>query len=190
MTSSHGSSSAGLPSSICGSANDSSYACTDQSSIRSSCQASITSSSTGKPKRVVRFQDPVPVEPDVQRAPSSSLSSLDLSSDDSSYGRRSRQSSSAASSIAYGKQPIRNASPRFSRPLSMARPSLPREHSVCSTASAPGDLEFTDWLARMEQMKSPRASRDVDHKGKDGRRDADKEDRKKKRRSWVSLLGR
>lgn len=186
MTSSH---SAGLPSSVCGSANDSTYASTDRSSIRSSGQASITSSSTGKPKRSVRFQDPVPVEPEVQSAPSVSLTSLDLSSDDSSYGSRSRQSSSASSSIAAGKQPIRSASPRFGRPLSL-RPSLGRNQSVTSTASAPGELEFTDWLARMEQSRSPRDPRDVDHKGKDARKDVDKEDRKKKRRSWVNLLVR
>ncbi|KAM0715385.1 hypothetical protein Q7P37_008883 [Cladosporium fusiforme] len=190
MTSSYGAGSAGLPSSVCGSANDSSYACTDQSSIRSSGQTSITSSSTGKPKRVVRFQDPTPAEPEAHPAPSLSLSSLDLSSDDSSYGRRSRQSSSAASSIALGKQPVRSASPRTNRPLNLARPLARREHSVSSTASAPGELEFTDWLARMEQSRSPRETREVDRKGKDARKDVDKEDRKKKRRSWVNLLVR
>lgn len=56
-----------LPSSVCGSASDSSYTSTDQASIRSSSHTSIrsTSTSTTKPKRTVRFQDPdpAPVEP-------------------------------------------------------------------------------------------------------------------------------
>lgn len=188
MTSSHGASSAGLPSSVCGSANDSTYA----SSIRSSGQASTTSSSTGKPKRSVRFQDPIPVEPEAHPAPSLSLSSLDLSSDDSSYShRKSRQPHSAATSIAAGKQPARSSSPRFSRPLSgLARPQLRRDHSVSSTASAPGELEFTDWLARMEQSRPPGGVREGDRRGKGAGKDEEKEDRKKKRRSWVNLLVR
>lgn len=191
-----------LPSSVCGSASDSSYAQTDQSSIRSSGRTSIISSTTtSKPKRTVRFQDPDPPTESFAQSvsfhpgPNLSLSSLDLSSDDSgSYTRhsRSRQSSSAASSIATGKQPARSSSPRFSRPLSLARPSMRRETSVTSTASAPGELEFTDWLARMEESRSS-ASKDnraPSRASKDPKRGVDQEDRKKKRRSWVNLLVR
>lgn len=195
-----------LPSSVCGSASDSSYAQTDQSSIHSSSRTSITSSTkTGKPKRTVRFQDPDPPTDSLaesisfQPGPNLSLSSLDLSSDDGSYHRRSRKSSSAASSLAGGKQPARSSSPRFSRPLSLARPSMRREHSVASTASAPGELEFTDWLARMEETRqaSSSSSSSKDKRvpssrasSKDPKRDADQEERKKKRRSWVNLLVR
>jgi len=190
----------GLPSSVCGSASDSSYASTDQASIRSSGHTSFTSTSTSttKPKRTVRFQDPVPAPVETlaesvnfHSGPNLSLSSLDLSSDDASYTRRSRQSSSAASSIAAGKQPMRTSSPRFSRPLSMSRPTMRRDQSVASTASAPGELEFTDWLARMEESRTrSSSSRDVTRGSKGSVAESDKEERKKKRRSWVSLLVR
>jgi hypothetical protein len=180
-----------LPSSVCGSASDSSYANTDQASIRSSGHTSFTSTSTTttKPKRTVRFQDPVPAPVETlaetlsfPSGPNLSLSSLDLSSDDASYTRRPRQTSSAASS------------PRFSRPLSTSRPSIRRDQSVASTASAPGELEFTDWLARMEESRT-RSSAAKDVRGlprgsKASMAESEKEERKKKRRSWVNLLVR
>ena len=190
-----------LPSSVCGSASDSSYTSADQASIRSSSHTSITSTSTSttKPKRTVRFQDPdpAPTEPlAVHLGPNLSLSSLDLSSDDGSYTRHSRHSSSAASSIAAGKQPMRGSSPRFSRPLTMgARPPVRRDASVSSTASAPGELEFTEWLARMEESKSrPSSLRNGRSQSSRGSKvptaEGDKEERKKKKRSWVNLLVR
>lgn len=191
---------AGLPSSVCGSASDSSYTSADQASIRSSSHTSITSTSTSttKPKRTVRFQDPdpAPAEPlAVHLGPNLSLSSLDLSSDDGSYTRHSRQSSSAASSIAAGKQPMRGLSPRFSRPLSMGRLPIRRDASVSSTASAPGELEFSEWLARMEESKSRpmslKEARAASSRGsKAATAEGDKEERKKKKRSWVNLLVR
>ncbi|KAM0711524.1 hypothetical protein Q7P35_000890 [Cladosporium inversicolor] len=189
-----------LPSSVCGSASDTSYTSTDQASIRSSSHTSITSTSTSttKPKRTVRFQDPdpAPTEPlAVHLGPNLSLSSLELSSDDGSYTRHSRHSSSAASSIAAGKQPMRGSSPRFSRPLSMGRPPIRREASVSSTASAPGELEFTEWLARMEESRSrPNPLKNGRAASARGSRapteEGDKEERKKKKRSWVNLLVR
>lgn len=185
-----------LPSSICGSASDSSYAATDRSSIRSSSHTSIKSTSTAsKPKRTVRFQDPVP-EPissladsvTFNASPNLSLSSLDLSSDDNaSYTRRSRD-------CAASKQAQRTSSPA-SRFLSVGRPQIRREMSTSSTASAPGELEFSDWLARMEESRARPGS---SLKGESGRaspragakEEAEKEERKKKRRSWVNLLVR
>lgn len=75
-----------------------------------------------------------------------------------------------------------------------------RDQSVSSTASAPGELEFTDWLARMEESRSRSSSQTPSAKdrkalprgsSKDAKSDgADNEDRKKKRRSWVNLLVR
>lgn len=189
----------GLPSSVCGSASDGTYTSNDQASIRSSSHTSITSTSTSttKPKRTVRFQDPdpAPTEPlAVHLGPNLSLSSLDLSSDDGSYTRHSRHSSSAASSIKAGKQPMRGSSPRFSRPLTMGRPPIRRETSVSSTASAPGELEFTEWLARMEESRSRpnplKNGRSVSARGSKAlTTEGDKEERKKKR-SWVNLLVR
>ena len=73
-----------------------------------------------------------------------------------------------------------------------------RDQSVSSTASAPGELEFTDWLARMEESRS-RSSSQAPSSAKDRKAlprgsskldGADKEERKKKRRSWVNLLVR
>lgn len=61
---------------------------------------------------------------------------------------------------------------------------------MSSTASAPGELEFTDWLARMEQSRPPGGVREGDRRGKGAGKDEEKEDRKKKRRSWVNLLVR
>jgi hypothetical protein len=184
-----------LPSSVCGSASDSSYN-TDQSSIRSSGHSSIKSTSTSitKPKsilkRTVRFQDPdpAPIESLAQSVsfhsgPNLSLSSLDLSSDDGSYTRRSRHSSSA------GKQPMRDSSPRFSRPLGAGRPTMRREQSAASTASAPGELEFTEWLARMDESRMA-SSKDKRVVSKGVVAESDKEERKKKRRSFLNLLVR
>lgn len=187
--------SSGLPSSMCGNANDSSYASADQASIRSSGQSSIKSGSTGKPKRTVRFQDPDPVDSlapsiDLQPSPNLSLSSLDLSDDSSSYSRHSRQSSSVASSIRSGKRPVRSSSPAFARPLGSLRPPLTRGNSASSTASAPGELEFTDWLSRMEEIRASKESKSEQQVSKSGRKDNDKDERKKKRRSWVNLLVR
>ena len=75
-----------------------------------------------------------------------------------------------------------------------------RDQSVSSTASAPGELEFTDWLARMEESRSrSRSSSQAPSSAKDRKAlprgsskldGADKEERKKKRRSWVNLLVR
>jgi len=66
-----------------------------------------------------------------------------------------------------------------------------RDQSVASTASAPGELEFTDWLARMEESRTrSSSSRDVTRGSKGSVAESDKEERKKKRRSWVSLLVR
>lgn len=75
---------------------------------------------------------------------------------------------------------------------------------MSSTASAPGELEFSDWLARMEETRAARSSSSHASSAKDRKvlprgssRDsqqfdigADKEERKKKRRSWVNLLVR
>jgi hypothetical protein len=181
-----------LPSSVCGSASDVSYTSADQSSIRSSGRSSIksTSTSTTKPKRTVRFQDPdpAPIESlaesvSFHSGPNLSLSSLDLSSDDASYTRRSRYTSSS------GKQPMRDSSPRFSRPLGTGRPTMRREVSTASTASAPGELEFTDWLARMEESRMA-ASKDKRAVSKGAVVEVDKEERKKRRRSFLNLLVR
>ena len=73
----------------------------------------------------------------------------------------------------------------------MSRPTMRRDQSVASTASAPGELEFTDWLARMEESRTrSSSSRDVTRGSKGSVAESDKEERKKKRRSWVSLLVR
>ncbi|KAM0689519.1 hypothetical protein Q7P36_010390 [Cladosporium allicinum] len=191
----------GLPSSVCGSASDSTYTSADQSSIHSTGgRSSIASSSTPKPKRTVRFQDPVPAP--AEALSNLSLSSLDSSSDEGSYNPRrprfSHSSSSSSSSIAGGKLPTRSSSPRFSRPLSMGRPSLRRDVSVSSTASAPGELEFTDWLARMEESRSRSSSQAPSAKDRKAlprgsstdAAKSDATDMKKKRRSWVNLLVR
>lgn len=86
---------------------------------------------------------------------------------------------------------MRSSSPRFSRPLASGRPSLRREESVASTASAPGELEFTEWLARMDQMKAgSQDGRGTDRGSKGSRNDSDKDDKKKKRRSFLNLLVR
>jgi hypothetical protein len=80
----------------------------------------------------------------------------------------------------------------------MGRPSLRRDVSVASTASAPGELEFTDWLARMEESRSRSVSQAPTAKNRKAlprgsAKDAAKSDAgdmKKKRRSWVNLLVR
>ena len=77
----------------------------------------------------------------------------------------------------------------------MGRPPIRRDASVSSTASAPGELEFTELLARMEESKSrPSSLRDWRSSSPRGSRtptgEGDKEERKKKKRSWVNLLVR
>jgi hypothetical protein len=84
---------------------------------------------------------------------------------------------------------MRDSSPRFSRPLGTGRPTMRREVSTASTASAPGELEFTDWLARMEESRMA-ASKDKRAVSKGAVAEIDKEERKKKRRSFLNLLVR
>jgi len=69
-----------------------------------------------------------------------------------------------------------------------------REASATSTSSAPGELEFSEWLARMEESQSkPRSVKDMraaSRASKVATSEGDKEERKKKKRSWVNLLVR